>query len=230
MKTSSDETANEVSMAVSMEWMPLSLTKFICWLLDKKSFQDASEPYVIPHDKIRKIMGKTECIFSISKDVFTPLYLGLAVQLYHNFGSKQLIETLYSHGFCASYGEVRRYWTSIVHHETEKLHDNVHVPDGIIPIREGADSIDINTETTDGKNTFHSMARAMFQICHYTVEPYSNQTKIKRSQERSVQLDKSASSLTACVLFNKSNTRGIPGRCENAFDKISDCTGNLSNL
>jgi hypothetical protein len=23
-------------------------------------------------------MGKTECIFSISKDVFTPLYLGLA--------------------------------------------------------------------------------------------------------------------------------------------------------
>ena len=213
-----------------MERMPLSLTKFICRLLDKKSFQDASEPYVIPHDKIRKIMGKTECIFSISKDVSTPFYLGLAVQLYHNFGSKQLIETLYSHGFCASYGEVRRYLTNIVHHEMKKIHDDVHVPDGIIPIREGADNVDINTETIDGKNTFHSMARAMFQICHYTVEPYSNQTKIKRSQERSVQLDESASSLTACVPFNKPNTRGIPGRCENAIDKISDCTGTLSNL
>jgi imidazole glycerol phosphate synthase subunit HisF len=98
-----------------------------------------------------------------------PFYIGLAVPLYHNFGSKQLIETLYSHGLCASYGEVRRYLTSIVHHEMEKRHDDVHVPDGIIPIREGrgliqdgADNIDINTETIDGKNTFHSMARAVF--------------------------------------------------------------------
>jgi hypothetical protein len=75
MNISTDEypTANEVSMAVSMERMPLSLTKCICWLLDKKSFQDASEPYVVPHDKIRKIMVITECIFSISKDVFTPI-------------------------------------------------------------------------------------------------------------------------------------------------------------
>jgi hypothetical protein len=50
-----------------------------------------------------------------------------------------------------------------------------------------ADNIDINTEAIDGKNTFHSMARAVFQIRHYTVEPNSNQTKIKISQERSVQ-------------------------------------------
>ena len=56
-------------MAVSRERMPLSLTKFICWLLDKKSFQDAAEHYLAPHDKIRKIMGVTERIFSISKDV-----------------------------------------------------------------------------------------------------------------------------------------------------------------
>jgi hypothetical protein len=48
--------------------------------------------------------------------------------------------------------------------------DGIYVPDGIIPmhqggglIQEGADNIDINTETVDGKNTFHSMARAVFQ-------------------------------------------------------------------
>ena len=134
-----------------------------------------------------------------------------------------------------------RYLTNIVHHEMEKLQDDVHVPDGIIPIREGggliqegADNIDINTETIDGKNTFHSMARAVFQILHYTVEPNSNHTKIKRSQERSVQLDESASSLTVCVPFNKLKTRGIPGRCENAFDKIlnseTSCMGNARYL
>lgn len=100
------------------------------------------------------------------------------------------------------------------------LWKHVHVSDGIIPIREdggliqeGADNIDINTETIEGKNTFNSMTRAVFQIRHYTVEPNSNQTKIKRSQERSVHLDERASSLTACVAFNKPNSRGIPGRC-----------------
>jgi hypothetical protein len=31
-------------------------------------------------------------------------------------------------------------------------------------IQEGADNIDLNTETIDGKNTMHSMARAVFQV------------------------------------------------------------------
>jgi hypothetical protein len=65
-------------------------------------------------------MGITECIFSVSRDMFTPFHLGLAVQLYHDIGSKQLIETLHSNGLCASYGEVRRYLSSIAHHEIEK--------------------------------------------------------------------------------------------------------------
>ena len=111
--------------------------------------------------------------------------LGLAVQLYHDIGSKQLIETLHSNRFCASYGEVRRYLTSIAHHEIENIQD-------------------INTETVDGKNTFHSMARAVFQIRHYAVDPNISQSKKKRSQERSVQIINSASSLTACLAFSKS--------------------------
>ena len=128
------------------------------------------------------------------------LVFGLAVPLYHDIGSKQLIETLHSNGFCASYGEVRRYLTSIAHHEIEKIQDSVYVPDGIIPMhQEGADNIDINTETVDGKNTFHSMARTVFQIRHYAVDPNISQSKKKRSQERSVQFSNSASSLTACL-------------------------------
>lgn len=79
-------TPNEASLAVSMERMPSSLTKFVCWLMDNKSFKDASEPYVVPFDKIRKVMGITECIVSVSKDTFTPFHLGLAVQLHNDFG------------------------------------------------------------------------------------------------------------------------------------------------
>jgi hypothetical protein len=66
-------------------------------------------------------------------------------------------------------------------------------------IQEGVDKIDINTETVDGKNTFHSMAMAVFQIRHYAVDPNISQSKKKRSQERSVQFSNSASSLTACL-------------------------------
>jgi hypothetical protein len=117
-----------------MDRMPLSLTTCICWLLDYKSFKNTSEPYDILNHKLQKVMG--ECIFSVSRDVFTPFRLGLAVQLYHDIGSKQLIETLHSNGFCASYGEVRRYLTSIAHHEIENIQDGVYVPAGIIPMQQ----------------------------------------------------------------------------------------------
>lgn len=124
------------------------------------------------------------------------------------------MDTLYSHGFCASYAEIRRYLTTIAHHEIEKITGGVYVLDGVIPIQEGggliqegADSIDINTKTIDGKDTFHSMARAVFQICHYSVEPTTNNTKIRRSHERSVQMTDEASSLTSCLPFVKPKTR-----------------------
>jgi hypothetical protein len=47
--------------------------------------------------------------------------------------------------------------------------------------QEGADNIDINTETVDGKNTFHSMARTVFQIRHYAVDPNISQSKKKNT-------------------------------------------------
>ena len=72
------------------------------------------------------------------------------------------------------------------------------------------------------------MARAVFQIRHYAVDPNISQSKKKRSQERSVQISNSASSLTACLAFSKLKTRGVPGRIENAFDRITECSSNLS--
>jgi hypothetical protein len=72
--------------------------------------------------------------------------------------------------FCAFYSEVRRFLTSVALKEEESIKKGVYVPDGIVPvcqggclIQKGADNIDINTEIIDGKDTFHSMARAVFQ-------------------------------------------------------------------
>jgi hypothetical protein len=142
--------ANEVSLAISVEKMPQSLLKFICWLIDEKTYKAASEPYTVPIDKIRMILGITELIVSLSKHTFTPFHLGLAVQLYHEFGSRGLVDNLNSHDFCAFYSEVRRFLTSVALKEEESIKKGVYVPDGIVPvcqggclIQKGADNIDI---------------------------------------------------------------------------------------
>ena len=57
--------------------------------------------------------------------------------------------------------------TSAAEIETETLQDAVlamvSCADGGHLIHEGEDNIDINAETIAGKNTFHSMARVVFQ-------------------------------------------------------------------
>jgi S1-C subfamily serine protease len=56
-------------------------------------------------------------------------------------------------------------------HGIEHINGDRYIPFGIRPITQGghliqedSDNIDINAETVDGKNTFHSRARAVFQF------------------------------------------------------------------
>ena len=217
--------------------MPQSLLKFICWLIDEKAYKAASEPYTVPIDKIRKILGITELIVSLSKHTFTPFHLGLAVQLYHEFGSRGLVDNLNSHGFCASYSEVRRFLTSVALKEEESIKEGVYVPDGIVPvcqggclIQEGADNIDINTEIIDGKDTFHSMARAVFQARPSPIDSCMRQVSIKKSNDRTFQMTNDASSQTSCLPFSKPKVRGIPKRFPKAFESISNCAGQMENV
>ena len=194
-----------VSLGTSLEKMPSTLTKFLGWLIDDKSFEKANEPHVMSKEKLRKVLGLVESIVSVARCTFTPFHLGLAIELYHEYGSRTLIETLFSHGFCASYTEVRRYLTSIAVHEVENMENGAFAPDGIISvqeggglIQEGADNIDLNTETIDGKDTFHSMARAVFQTCRSHDDSCLRQLKVRRGQERTFQLTESASTIMSC--------------------------------
>ena len=86
--------ASQVSLAASLDLLPDLLVKFVAWVLDGKSFENAVESYAVPVEKARKAVGISDCIVSVSKQAFTPFHLGLAVQLYHEFGSRHLIETL----------------------------------------------------------------------------------------------------------------------------------------
>ena len=82
-----------------------------------------------------------------------PLQLGLAVQMHHHFGSKFLVESLHSQGFCSSYKEVQAY---------EKCAAVAHGTDlpMLAPgqfIQHVADNVDHNVRTLDGLDTFHGM-------------------------------------------------------------------------
>ena len=65
-------------------------------------------------------------------------------------------------------------------------------------IQEGADNIDLNTETIDGKDTFHSMAHAVFQTCRWHDDSCLRQLKVRRGQERTFQLTESVSTIMSC--------------------------------
>jgi hypothetical protein len=72
----------------------------------------------------------------------TTFHLGLAIQVYHEFGSKNLVELLNSNGLCSSYTELRSFLTSVANHEIEHINGDRYIPSGSEPI------------TTDGHYAF----------------------------------------------------------------------------
>ena len=115
------------------------------------------------------------------------------------------------------------------------MENGAFAPDGIISvqeggglIQEGADNIDLNTETIDGKDTFHSMARAVFQTCRSHDDSCLRQLKVRRGKERTFQLTESGSTIMSCLPFTKPRSRGSP-RISNAFKKIAECAEGIDN-
>jgi hypothetical protein len=148
--------------------LPSSLKTF---MLDDSAFESANDNTSVPMGKLRKCLSLAECIVSVSKYKFTAFHLGLALQVHHIYGYKNLIEILHSHGLYASYHEVRHYLTSVANHEINKIEQGyIFLVESFQPmarpnlIQEGTENVDINAETIDGKDTFHAMARAVFQV------------------------------------------------------------------
>ena len=104
--------------------------------------------------------------------------------------AKKIQKLLNSNGLRSSHTELHRFPTSVANHENEHINGDRYIPTGIRPItygghliQEGSDNIDINTETVDGKNTFHSLARAVFQS-KYVDELTVCAERIERGRDR----------------------------------------------
>jgi len=103
---------------------------------------------------------------------------------------------------CSSYTELHWFQTSVANHEIEHTNGDLYIPSGFRHvtqgghlIQEGSDNIDINAETVAGKNTFHSLARAVFQS-KYVDDLAVCAERIKRGRDRSLPIDDTTASLT----------------------------------
>ena len=75
--------------------MPSYLLQFILCLLNANAHSQDYSQEMAP-EKLWK------CNCWGNRFCFTPFHLGLALQMYHEFGSKHLVETLNANGFYAS--------------------------------------------------------------------------------------------------------------------------------
>ena len=126
--------------------------------------------------------------------------------------------------------------TSVANHEIHRISGDRYIPGGILPIsegghliQEGSDNIDLNTETLDGKNTFHSLARAVFQIKSTGDYDYGSE-RINRGNDRSLSIDDTTSSLTDAIPYSKPKFRAEPSRRSDAFDKLQSCVNGRCNV
>ena len=86
------------------------------------------------------------------RGIIAPLQIGLGVQMHHLYGSKFLIETLNSLGFCSSYTEIQKFETSAASCQGTSF----DLSNGQV-VQYVADNVDHIIGTLDGRNTFHGM-------------------------------------------------------------------------
>lgn len=158
-------------------------------MFDARAFESSLTKYSSDIVKTRVLSSSESIIYCMRRgkqQVIPPLHLGLSLLVWHKYGSRDLIGILHSCGICVSYDELRRFLTSAVMNQNKGV-TNGFLPSGIIErskkglmIQEGDDNIDINTETIDGKNTYHSMARVLFQNVNINDDFPDNIIRIER--------------------------------------------------
>lgn len=81
-------------------------------------------------------------------------------------------------------------------------------------IQEGNDNVDINTETIDMKNTYHEMARVVFQVQKGN-EIVESERIIRTSKKRA--LNSECTDPFQALHYQKSTARPEPPRFDNAW-------------
>lgn len=120
------------------------------------------------------------------------------------------------------------FLTSAVISQQEKATE-CFIPSGIIEkskngllIYEGDDNVDINTKTTAGKNTYHKMARTLFQDRRVESTTMNVLTHIKRKNVKTLAMNDSFKSYAFILPYEKPLKRPEGPHYPNAFNQIKD--------
>ena len=105
-----------------------------------------------PNLKVASI-GQATIQMTRPRSILCPLQLALGIQMHRQFGSRFLIETLFSLGLSSSYSEIQKYEACAA---VEKSEESVRIGEDVC-MQFVADNVDHNSDTIDGKNTFHGM-------------------------------------------------------------------------
>ena len=100
-----------------------------------------------------KVATIGQCIIQATRprSVIAPILFGIGVQMHHLYGSRFLIDSLYTHGLCLSYDEILRYSKCAARSSETTYPISGHFGHYI------ADNVDHNLRTLDGRGTFHGM-------------------------------------------------------------------------
>ena len=101
-----------------------------------------------------KLHAIMHAIIQNIRTVIAPLQIGLAVQMYHHFKSRYLVDALHSLGFCSSYSEVLNFIRNASIQSGSEL-NGVITDDSAVSFI--CDNVDHNLRTLNGENIFHGM-------------------------------------------------------------------------
>ena len=129
------------SFDANSDYVPDSLQSFLKQIIDHKNSE-------------KKVLSIGQAIVQayMPRGIFAPLQIGLGFQMHHLCGSKFLIETLNSLGFCSSYTGIQKFEASAASCQGTSF----DLSNGQV-VQYVADNVDHNIGTLDGRNTFHGM-------------------------------------------------------------------------
>ncbi len=134
--------ADMESVGKGIEYLPATLKLFL-------------QELFVGKDTDRKVASIGQAIMQCVRPrvIIAPLQIGLAVQMHRQFGSRFIVDSLNSHGFCSSYTEVQAYERSATVHQGTDISGFQSTSF----MQHVADNVDHNLRTLDGFDTFHGM-------------------------------------------------------------------------
>lgn len=104
-----------------------------------------------------KSLSLAQSIQSHVTNTYNQTTLGLAVKLYHGFGSRKIIDVLHESGFITTYDEVLRFKTSAAIYTGNMPHKLRGLKSNSSPICAWNDNFDLNISTPNGCRQTHSL-------------------------------------------------------------------------